>query len=227
MSQGESGRWAQKARTRTAIVEAARRLASRGDLPKVAQAADEAGVSRATAYRYFPTQEALEVELEISAVWTGMETLLAGLKVKDPAARLDLIAGEVVKTVGHNEEHVRTALRVIQDTWLRRGRGADAPVRRARRMKWIDTALATATELPPDVHARLRAALAVVVSPDAVIQLHDALGLTAAGAAEVLGWSARAMVSAALNEAADRPKTVVAAGPASARTRASASRRRG
>src|ERR671924_648139 len=54
----------QKARTRAAIVEAAKRLrAEAGATPGVAQAAAVAGVSRATAYRYFPTQEALEVEV--------------------------------------------------------------------------------------------------------------------------------------------------------------------
>jgi AcrR family transcriptional regulator len=227
MSQDVWGRRAQKARTRAAIVDAAHRLATRGEVPNVAQAADEAGVSRATAYRYFPTQEALEVELETGAVWTGMDRLLAGLEVKDPAARLDLIAEEVADTVGRNEEHVRTALRVVQDTWLRRRRGTDVPVRRARRLQWIDTALATATELPPDMQARLRAALAVVVGPDAVIQLHDALGLTPAGAAEVLRWSARALVRAALEEAADSSKTADAAGPASTRNRGPATRRQG
>ena len=54
----------QKARTRAAIVDAAERLRkTEGETPTVARAAEEAGVSRATAYRYFPTQEALLVEV--------------------------------------------------------------------------------------------------------------------------------------------------------------------
>ena len=62
------GRVNQKARTRAAIVDAAQALRSASGRPTVAEAADAAKVSRATAYRYFPTQEALQVELEASSV---------------------------------------------------------------------------------------------------------------------------------------------------------------
>jgi AcrR family transcriptional regulator len=49
----------QKRRTRAALVEAAQRLLDQGRTPTVADVADEALVSRATAYRYFPSQEHL------------------------------------------------------------------------------------------------------------------------------------------------------------------------
>ena len=59
----ETGRVNQKRRTRAAIVEAAQELLQQGVTPTVAQAAEAALVSRTTAYRYFPTQESLLVEL--------------------------------------------------------------------------------------------------------------------------------------------------------------------
>lgn len=49
----------QKARTRDALVAVTRQLMRAGVTPTVEQAADVARVSRATAYRYFPSQRAL------------------------------------------------------------------------------------------------------------------------------------------------------------------------
>ena len=56
----ESGRTAQKARTRNALLDAARDLlALNGEVPTVEDAAAAASISRTTAYRYFPSQAAL------------------------------------------------------------------------------------------------------------------------------------------------------------------------
>lgn len=48
-----------EARTRAALLDAARELLAEGRTPNVGEAAEAAGVSRATAYRYFPYQRAL------------------------------------------------------------------------------------------------------------------------------------------------------------------------
>jgi hypothetical protein len=55
------GRREQKARTRRALVDAARVLIGQGMTPSVEQAAAAASISRTTAYRYFANQEALLV----------------------------------------------------------------------------------------------------------------------------------------------------------------------
>jgi AcrR family transcriptional regulator len=69
----------QKSRTRAALVEAAARLLRDGP-PTVAEAADAARISRATAYRYFPTQEALLVEVaDLAPVVAPVEDVLANL----------------------------------------------------------------------------------------------------------------------------------------------------
>ena len=54
-----SGRTAQKSRTRLALVVATRELLAAGLTPKVEDAAERAGISRTTAYRYFPNQRSL------------------------------------------------------------------------------------------------------------------------------------------------------------------------
>src|SRR5918997_4358132 len=71
----------QKERTRAALVTAAAELLRRGAAPPTVAAAGEAAkVSRATAYRYFPTQEALLIEVaELSPAVAPVEAALAAL----------------------------------------------------------------------------------------------------------------------------------------------------
>jgi AcrR family transcriptional regulator len=182
------GRETQKARTRALIAAAAAGLTQ----PTVEQAADAAGVSRATAYRYFPTQEALSVELESEDVWREVEALVADPQTADVGARLDRIIDAVVRTVYAEERHIRTALRVYHDIWLR---DPDSPVRKGRRMGWIDRTIAP---LPAEVCESLRLALALAIGPDPVTMLKDVAGLDAEQTRRVLKSAARSMLHAAL-----------------------------
>ena len=81
-----TGRTNQKARTRTALLGAARALLAEGVSPTVEQAADRAAISRTTAYRYFANQRAL-----LTAVFPeiAVRSLLDADSPTDPAARLD------------------------------------------------------------------------------------------------------------------------------------------
>src|SRR5215470_17085648 len=54
-----TGRTQQKSRTREGLVDATRELLAQGLTPKVEDAAQRAGISRTTAYRYFPNQRDL------------------------------------------------------------------------------------------------------------------------------------------------------------------------
>src|SRR5438046_895884 len=58
-------RKSQKNRTRAALVSAATDLVQAGKQPTVSEAAQAADISRATAYRYFPTQEMLLAEVAL------------------------------------------------------------------------------------------------------------------------------------------------------------------
>ena len=54
-----TGRRRQKSRTREALIAATRELMADGATPAVEDAAAAVGISRTTAYRYFPSQRAL------------------------------------------------------------------------------------------------------------------------------------------------------------------------
>src|SRR6188508_3231775 len=89
-----SGRREQKARTRVALVEATRRLLADGVEPTVEEAAASAGISRTTAYRYFPSQRdlllAAHPEIE-------QKTLLPAGAPDDVPARLAIVLAELAR----------------------------------------------------------------------------------------------------------------------------------
>src|SRR5262245_26650790 len=150
----ESGRVNQKRRTRKAIVDAARVLMERGETPTVAQAAEEALVSRTTAYRYFPTQESLLLELSVTVSVDEIEKLLArphdGVAPQD---RLLQLVDAFNQFVVENEALMRTAQRHYMDTWLaaeRNGDGHDQQLRAGRRRQWMANVLAPLQETIPD-----------------------------------------------------------------------------
>ena len=198
MSQG-AGRANQKARTRAAIVEAAQSLRAENGVPTVAEAADAARVSRATAYRYFPTQDALQIELESRAVNAPIEDLVAGFTSEDAGLRLAALIDAYCDLALREEAHMRTALRVYQETWLRGG--AMAPkVRQGRRMRWLTAVLAPLSNVPPEKLDLLRTALALCVGADSLVILKDVVGLDHSEANAVLKWVAAALLKSALQD---------------------------
>src|ERR1700759_483281 len=79
----------QTRRTRKALVAAADELFAEGRVPTVAEVAERADVARATAYRYFPTQEALLLEttfLGDSEAFRSLPELAR--EIEDPAERM-------------------------------------------------------------------------------------------------------------------------------------------
>ena len=212
-----SGRARQKLRTRAALVDAGRALIRAGAAPTVAEAAQAAGVSRATAYRYFPTHESLLVEISnIGPSTEPVESLLGNLAGDDVEARLVALLERFGPIVAAEEVSMRTALRTHLDTWLAaHARGDKAvPVREGRRMRWLDTVLEPARrELSPARYRRLRAALALTLSIDAMVVMKDVCRIDSAKEAlAVLEWAELALLRAGLAEAAAAKATRSSAG---------------
>src|SRR5215469_11169250 len=204
----DKGRAAQKLRTRQALMDTAVELVKAGRRPSVSAVADQAGVSRATAYRYFPSQDLMLSEAMIRAA-AGPDTLMpAGTPAADPAK----VAAAITRQAGQfsldHEERLRTALRLSLDPQS----GYQRPGRRGR---WIDDILAAAGDrLDPPARARLSAALHLVLGIDPIIALTDIAGLDRAEALDVLEWVAATLVEAAMDQsphdeleasAADKP----------------------
>jgi AcrR family transcriptional regulator len=201
----EDPRANQKARTREAIVEAAQQLYRQGGRPTIAQAAEQARVSRATAYRYFPTQEALMVEVTgVTPRVVEVEKLLGSLSTEDVERRLLLLLDTFGQIVLAEEAEFRTALLVYLDTWLRSHRNGgnnNAPaVREGRRMRWLDKVLEPLDDVPGEQKRRLRAALALTMGMDSIVIMKDVCRLEDHEALAVLRWVATVLVRAGLEE---------------------------
>ncbi|HXR57321.1 MAG TPA: TetR family transcriptional regulator, partial [Casimicrobiaceae bacterium] len=189
-----------------ALIEAARTLLQDGGMPSVAEAAEAARVSRATAYRYFPTHEALLVEItKVGPAVEPVERALAGLASPDPERRLSDLLDAFNPIVFGEETLMRTALRGYLDTWLAtRARGEPAPpLREGRRLRWLDMALAPVRrELTDRQYRHLRAALALTLGSEALVVMRDVCRIDDdTEAANVLKWTALALLRAGLGHA--------------------------
>jgi AcrR family transcriptional regulator len=187
-----TGRRQQKARTRDALVSATRALLAKGVTPTVEDAAADAGVSRTTAYRYFPNQRAL---LLAAHPEIQQASLLPEDAPDDPLARLDLVLAAFTRVTVDWEPQLRTSLRLSLEP------GAEQPVlRQGRAIGWIEDALAPLRDSHPGVDVRrLAVAIRSATGIEALVWLTDIAGLSRADASQLMCWSARAMLRAVLD----------------------------
>lgn len=189
-----AGRTHQKERTRRALVAAAREMVAEGATPTVEEAAAKASISRTTAYRYFPSQRALLLAAhpEIEA-----QSMLPEIPPADPEARLDLVIQNFLRLIVDTETQQRTMLRLSLDPDPRlRG---DLPLRQGRAIGWITEALAPLSTRMSDTQLRrLAIAIRSAAGIEALVWLTDIAGLTREEAVDVMRWSARACLRAAL-----------------------------
>jgi AcrR family transcriptional regulator len=210
ISYERTGRTQQKARTRDALIAATRRLLAQGTTPTVEQAAAAAQISRATAYRYFPNQRTL---LAATYPLTELRSLLPTPAPPDPAARLAAVADAQTQLVLELEPELRTQLRLALDPDAP-DRG-QLPLRRGRRIIWIQEALAPLRGRLPDRELqRLVHAIGAVVGIEALVWLTDIAGLPRQQAVEVMRWSARTLLRAAVAHAAQQARCPPAPGKA-------------
>lgn len=188
----------QRKRTRKAILDAANRLVERGLKPTLEDVAQEALVSRATAYRYFPNAEALIVEAALDIAFPDVATLLAGAP-DEPAARL-AIAERAFHAMVYGHE---PGLRMFLAHSLTQGTGEDgAPVRQNRRIPLIEAALAPARATLGEARfGRLSKALAILMGTESMIVCRDVLGIDADEALALKLWAIDALLRCALAEA--------------------------
>jgi AcrR family transcriptional regulator len=210
VSKQEDPRANQKERTRAALVAAAAGMLREGIAPGVAEAAQRAKVSRATAYRYFPTQDSLLVEVTaVNPAIAPVEDMLDTLEGADANERMRRLLHSFIPIVQAEEMTMRTALRAYLDTWLEsRRQGAPTPaVREGRRMRWLDKALAPVRQqLPPAQWRRLRAALSLVLGIEAVVVMKDVCHASDEESLATLEWAALALLQAGLAGAAAKPR---------------------
>jgi AcrR family transcriptional regulator len=189
----------QKRRTRQALLDACARLLDAGRTPTLPEVAEEALVSRATAYRYFPSIEALIEEVFFEQELPTPEALFSE-QADDPLQRVLRVEKELNDVLFEHEISTRVVVRNIIDAMLAEAPDA-RPVRPGRRLPLLDAALEPlAGTLCPARLFRLRNALALTIGTEAVLATRDVCGLDVGEAREVTRWASAALVRQALEE---------------------------
>lgn len=193
MAQQGAGRPNQKQRTRKDLLRAAARLIQQGRDPTLEDIAEEALVSRATAYRYFPGLDALLLEAALDVAVPEPEEVLADAPAGDPVARLRRVDDALNAMIRANEAQLRTMLAHS----LRRAHD-NLPARQNRRTPLIEAALDPVRgQFHPAALPLLAKALALVIGTEAMIVFKDVLQLDEDEALEVKRWAIAALVNAA------------------------------
>jgi AcrR family transcriptional regulator len=185
----------QRRRTRLAIVAAASALMTGGRRPTIADAADAALVSRATAYRYFRTQRALLLEAALHSTHPDIKPALDAVPSDDAVARFEVVCRALFERVVATEALMRQMLQVIQEDWLADQPPADL-LRQGRRLEWIEEALHPLRgRLAPDAFAQLVNGISIVVGIEPYVVLRDICRLDKDAVLETMLWTGRTLIA--------------------------------
>jgi AcrR family transcriptional regulator len=192
------GRPNQKRRTRKDLLQAASRLAKQGRKPSLEEIAEEALVSRATAYRYFPSVEALLLEAALDVAVPEADDLFRDESSDDPVSRLERVDTALHDVILANEAPLRMMLVHSLERSIRGEENGHLPARQDRRTPLIEAALEPArTQFRPEALETLRKVLALIIGTEAMVVFKDVLQLDDADARQVKRWAIRVLVAAA------------------------------
>jgi AcrR family transcriptional regulator len=193
----DAGRPNQRTRTRKDLLQAASRLMKQGSRPTLEEVAEEALVSRATAYRYFPSLEALLIEAPLEGAVPDPDALFSDASSDDPVERLERVDAALADMISANEQSLRLMLATSLQRSVNGGR-SDVPSRQNRRTALVEAALAPArSQFTPAGLKALTKSLALIIGTESMVVLKDVLQLDEVDARKVRRWAIRALVDAA------------------------------
>jgi len=206
-----------KARTRRLMLDAAIALMQSGVTPSVTGVAEMAGVSRATAYRYFPSEAALVHAVVDEALGPILEWTPGD---GDSADRVADLLATAMPRVEEFEATFKASLRLSLDQWAKRRAGtlgSEPLFTRGHRIDLLMNATAPLSgKLTRQQHLRVAQALSLVFGIEVLNVLKDIWGLSSSEAQNVAQWAAVALISSAEAEAAQSNNTAERAQDASA-----------
>ncbi len=189
----ETGRTRQKSRTREELVSVLRDLLKDGRDPSVAEVAAIAGISRTTAYRYFPDKEAL---LHAALPETGLVSLLGEDPPSDVHARLERTLEAHFDFIRAWEPQLRASLRLSLTP-----AAARPTLRGGRSVGWYRDALSPLETAGTGIDiAALAVRLRAVAGIEPYVWLRDVAGLRTGQAFDVMRANALDILDAALAE---------------------------
>lgn len=189
-----------KERTLRLLREAARELLRTGGPLTVPAAAELAGVSRATAYRYFPNNDSVVLHATMSLADNPLDDADWAPSAATSPGELSARAADVVRATAawafDHETELRTMLRLS----LEPEREHEKPRRGlTNRGRWIaDLLEGLPSDVPPHARKRLAKALIPLFGSDAIVWTTDMAELSREEAIDLLAWLAQVLVKATL-----------------------------
>jgi len=191
-----------RARTYKLLMDAATELIQKGHVPSVAQVAAHAKVSRATAYRYFPSRSKLVsavVGTSLGPVRTTRSTLPGGRE------RVMELFDHTFPRFAEYENEMRAALQLALEhrSLERAGLLEEEPYRRGHRIRILEQALEPfRNDLPKAILSKLHKALSIVYGYESYVVLKDIWNCRNKEVETIARWMATALMDAALRDAA-------------------------
>lgn len=175
-----------------------------GHIPSIAEVAVRSNVSRATAYRYFPSRSAL--------ITSVVDASLGPVRQMEPdaldgPARVHAVFKATFPRFRDFEPQLRAACQLALEQWAlqRAGLLEEEPYRRGHRVRILGHALAPMKkELTPAARDRLHKGLSVLYGIEAYAILKDMWALGEKDIEKTLLWMADALVAAARRESGGR-----------------------
>lgn len=176
-----------------------------GHIPSVAEVAVRSRVSRATAYRYFPSRSALITAVVDSSL--GPVRALASDN-PDGRQRVHELFVQTFPRFKEFEPQLRAAAQLSLEQWAleRAGLLEEEPYRRGHRVRILQHAIEPLAPLMrPAMRDRLHRALSVVYGIEPYVILKDIWGLPDREVERIALWMADALIDAALRETGPTP----------------------
>jgi AcrR family transcriptional regulator len=191
----QTGRAAQRRRTRKAILEATAELLQAGIDPSVNEIAAAADVSRRTVYLYYPTLDQLVLDATMGTLNVDIDAALEAQTSDDPRVRVRTLVEETFSTMESSLPLGRRMIRLTVDAPTPVHSG---PRRGHRRIGWIEWAVEPwRSRLTQKDYADLVSSLALTIGWEAFIVLLDVRGLSPAHARSVTLRTIDAILDAA------------------------------
>lgn len=190
-----------RARMKRTLLDTAIALMQSGSIPSVSDVAEAADVSRATAYRYFPSQAAMIQ----AAVGEALGPILEWTsKSADAGERVGELFDFAYPRIDAFETMHRATLLLSLDQWTRRTAGTlgeEERIVRGHRRKLLALALdPLRSRMDRKAFDRLTQSLSLIFGTEAFVVLKDIWSLDAEEARRVAIWAANALVNAAMED---------------------------
>lgn len=185
-----------RTRTRRLLIETAMRLFDSDVFPSITEVAQEAQLSRATAYRYFPTQSAL-----VSAAMTEILGPITSWQPKsqDASSRVDELLGFAFPRMLQHEGTLRAALHLSLSQWAQARSANPIPlkerlVRGNRKASLVQALEPLKKEMPAPLVERVLRALSLVYGSEIFLVMKDIWGCDNVQLEDIGKWIAKAIV---------------------------------